>query len=294
MRPLRTLLAATVVASGLIVAVSAAGAASHAAPPRAAAPRALPSLGKCQTQVKTLTYQSGVLTAATDDPAYPPWFEKNTPSNGQGYESAVTYAIASTLGFPHKDVRWAYEPFSSSYAPGPKRFDFDINEISWTPQRAKVVTFSIGYYNVTQSLVTVKGEAIIHQHTPAELKTYLFGDQKGTTGLAYIYKYVKPTQQPLVFPTLELAVQRLQEKGYNGLVVDTPDGQYMATQQLKNGVQLGQFPSDGEHYSLLFQKGNKLVGCVNAAISHLIKDGKLAALQRKWLGIYNRIPTIKP
>lgn len=290
MRTSKTLVAAAIAASGLVVAVSAQAApATHRA-----APRALPTLSQCQKQVRTLTYQSGKLTVATDNPVYPPWFEHNSPSNGKGYESAVTYAVASLLGFPHNKVAWSYEPFSSSYAPGPKRFDFDVNEVSWTPQRAKVVTFSIGYYNVTQSVVTIKGNAIVAKHTPSELRTYQYGDQKGTTGLAYIFKYIKPTKQPLVFPTLDIAVQRLQVKGYDALIVDTPDGQYMATQQLKNGVQLGQFPTTGEHYSLLFQRGNKLVGCVDAAISHLHKDGQLAALQKKWLGIYNHIPTIKP
>jgi polar amino acid transport system substrate-binding protein len=288
MRTPRILVAAAVAAAGLIAAASAGVATASTTP------RSLPSLSHCQTLVKSLTHQKGVLTVATDDPAYPPWFESNNPSNGKGYESAVTYAVASLLGFSHKQVKWAYEPFASSYAPGPKQFDFDINEISYTAARAQAVTFSIGYYNVTQSIVTIKGNPIIANHTPTELRSYQYGDQRGTTGLAYIYKYIKPTKQPYVFPTLELAVQRLQEKGYDALIVDTPDGQYMATQQVHNGVQLAQFPSTGEHYALLFQRGNKLVGCVDAAISHLTKDRQLAGLQQKWLGIYTRIPTIKP
>src|SRR5215471_5038167 len=89
-----------------------------------------------------LLYQKGVLTVATDKPVYPPWFINNQPSNGKGYESAVAYAIAQQLGFTHAQVQWAYEPFNSSYAPGPKKFDFDINEISYSPQRAQAVDFS--------------------------------------------------------------------------------------------------------------------------------------------------------
>src|SRR5947199_2676367 len=70
-------------------------------------------------------YQKGVLTVATDKPAYPPWFENNNPANGKGYESAVAYAVAARLGFKRSQVDWAYEPFNNSYAPGPKKFDFD-------------------------------------------------------------------------------------------------------------------------------------------------------------------------
>ena len=96
-------------------------------------------------------YKSGVLTVATDSPAYSPWFESNNPSNGKGYESAVAYAIAKQMGFAPAKVVWVVEPFNNSYQPGPKKFDFDINEISYTPARAKAVTFSKSYYDVTQA-----------------------------------------------------------------------------------------------------------------------------------------------
>ena len=112
-------------------------------------------------------YQKGVLTVATDKPVYPPWFENNNPTNGKGYESAVAYAVAAQLGFKPSQVHWAYEPFNDSYAPGPKKFDFDINEVSVTPQRATAVTFSNSYYDVQQALVALKNSPIVSHHTPA-------------------------------------------------------------------------------------------------------------------------------
>ena len=93
----------------------------------------------------------------TDKPAYPPWFICNNPANGKGYESAVAYAVAAQLGFSKSQVKWVHEPFNNSYAPGPKKFDFDINEISATPQRAQAVAFSDSYYDVQQALVALKG-----------------------------------------------------------------------------------------------------------------------------------------
>ena len=87
-----------------------------------------------KASIGKLLYQPGVLTVATDKPAYPPWFIGNNPSNGKGYESAVTYAVAKQLGFGNSQVKWVYEPFNNSYAPGPKKFDFDVNEISATPR----------------------------------------------------------------------------------------------------------------------------------------------------------------
>ena len=115
----------------------------------------LPVAGVVPQTVQHETYSRGVLTVATDDPVYEPWFVNNTPSNGKGYESAVAYDVGSLLGFGHAHVKWVTEAFDSSYAPGPKRFDFDINEVSVTPDRSKVVSFSISYYATTQSIVAL-------------------------------------------------------------------------------------------------------------------------------------------
>ena len=239
-------------------------------------------------------YTKGALTVATDNPVYTPWFEKNKPSNGQGYESAVAYAIAHQLGFKPSQVVWVTEPFSSSYAPGTKKFDFDINEISYTPQRAQAVTFSNSYYDVQQAIVALKGSPIVTHHAAADLKKYLYGDQVGTTGLTYITNNIQPTQQPRVFDTLSEVSAALEAHRIDALITDTPTAQYMASAQLKHGVLVAQFPSVGEHYGLLFHLGNPLVTCVNKAIATLKANGTLAALQKKYLQIYLTFPTIQP
>ncbi|HUC56759.1 MAG TPA: ABC transporter substrate-binding protein [Streptosporangiaceae bacterium] len=244
--------------------------------------------------INKLLYKSGVLTVATDTPAYTPWFENNMPSNGKGYESAVAYAVAAQLGFSHAQVTWVHEPFNSVYAPGPKAFDFDINEVSYTAQRGQAVTFSNSYYPVQQAIVALKGTPIVTKHSPAQLKGYLYGDQIGTTGLAYINTKIQPTKTPKVFNTLALAASALEDHRIDALVTDTPTAQYMATAQLKKAVLVAQFPTVGEHYGLVLAKGNKLVTCLNKAIKTLTSDGKLAALQKQYLGIYLHFPTIKP
>jgi len=239
-------------------------------------------------------YAKGVLTVATDQPAYPPWFENNKPSNGQGYESAVAYAVAAQLGFKNSQVKWAYEPFDSSYAPGPKKFDFDINEISYSAARAQVVTFSDSYYDVQQALVALKSSPIVTKHTPADLKTYVYGDQVGTTSLAFINSQIQPTQTPKVFETLNDVKEALQTKQIAALVTDTPTAQYISSSEIPGSVMVAQFPSTGEHYGLLFAKGNPLVSCVNKALATLRSNGTLAQLASKYLQIYTSVPTIKP
>jgi polar amino acid transport system substrate-binding protein len=246
------------------------------------------------TGIQNELYTKGALTVATDNPVYTPWFVSNKPTNGQGYESAVAYAIAAQMGFKKSQVTWVTEPFSSSYAPGPKKFDFDINEISYTPQRAQAVTFSASYYDVQQAIVALKGTAIVTKHTPAELKNYLYGDQVGTTGLTYITNDIQPTAQPRVFDTLSEVSAALEAHRIDALITDTPTAQYMASAQLKHAVLVAQFPAVGEHYGLLFHLGNPLVNCVNKAIAALKANGTLQRLQQKYLKIYLTFPTVQP
>ena len=166
--------------------------------------------------------------------------------------------------------------------------------------RAQVVTFSNSYYDVQQSIIALKTNKIVKDHSRAQLKTYQYGDQVGTTGLSYINKYIKPTRSVRVYPTLGDATAALVSGSVDALVVDTPDGQYDATSGITNAkgklvaTQVGQFPSTGEHYGMLFQKGNPLVGCINTALAALKSNGTISSLQKKWLSIYNNVPTIKP
>ena len=241
-----------------------------------------------------LLFKPGVLTIATDNPVFTPWFVNNTPTNAKGYESAVAYAVAAQLGFGKSQVTWVHEPFNNSYAPGPKKFDFDINEISVTPQRAQAVTFSNSYYDVQQALVALKGTPIVTKHAPADLKSYVYGDQVGTTSLAFINSQIQPTSPPRVFNTLNDAKQALQTHQIAALVADTPTAQFISSSEIKHSVMVAQFPSTGEHFGLLFSKGNPLVGCVNKALATLKSNGTLQRLQNKYLQVYLSVPTIQP
>jgi polar amino acid transport system substrate-binding protein len=280
-----------------LVALAATAAAGLAACGSTAAPAASSgtTAASCSyASIQRELYQRGALTVATDKPVYPPWFENNNPSNGKGYESAVAYAIAKQLGFKPGQVHWAYEPFDASYAPGPKKFDFDVNEISYTAQRATAVSFSASYYDVQQALVALKGSPIAAKHSPAQLKSYVYGDQIGTTSLAFITGSIQPTSQPKVFSTLNDVKQALQTHQIAALVTDTPTAQYISSSEIPGSTMVAQFPTTGEHYGLLFTKGNPLVGCVNKAIAKLKANGTLAALQKQYLQIYLAVPTITP
>jgi len=250
------------------------------------------------------TVTAGKLTIGTDNPAYPPWYGGNPPPgspwkvsdprSGEGYESAVAYAVASAMGIPTTSVVWTYVPFNKAFAPGKKSFDFDINQISYTPARAKVVTFSNSYYDVNQALVVLAGSKIASAHSIADLRDYKLGAQLGTTSYQYIKDHIKPSKSPAVYQQNAAAIQALKNKQIDGLVVDLPTAFYIRDAQVDHSKVL-QFPvvPGGEHFGMVFAKGNPLAACVNTALAKMTSNGTLKLLQQQWLAKAGGAPVLK-
>jgi polar amino acid transport system substrate-binding protein len=268
-------------ASSAAASASAAPAASSSAAPSASAE---PALDTCSKENLTLT-TPGTLTIGTDTPAYPPYFVDDDPTNGKGFESAVAYAVADKLGFTPTEVTWTVVPFNKSYAPGDKEFDFDVNQISITPKRMKVVDFSNGYYTVNQAVVALADSPIANATTVAELQAAKLGAQVGTTSLDFINEVVKPADQPYVYNDTNDAKSALKNGQIDGIVVDLPTAYYITAAEIDNSKIVGQFPAQagGEQFGLLFAKGNPLVTCVNAALDELSASGELQSIQDQWL-----------
>ena len=231
----------------------------------------------------------GMLTVGTDNPAFPPWVLKNDPTSGDGYESAVAFEIADRLGFSKDEVKWVSVPFNKSYAPGPKDFDFDINQISVTPEREQAVTFSGSYYDVSQALIVNDGTPIASTTAVPQLKDYAFGAQIGTTSLQFINEMIQPTEQSKVFDTTSDALTALKNGQIDGTVLDLPTASYSAG---KGQTVVGKFGSTGEHFGLLFEKDDPLVTCVNQVLDDMRAGGVLDELEQKWLKDYLDVPTI--
>jgi polar amino acid transport system substrate-binding protein len=235
----------------------------------------------------------GKLTIGTDNPAYPPWFggtpqgewKISDPASGKGFESAVAYAVAEKLGFTKDEVEWTVVPFNNSFKPGPKDFDFDINQISYTPKRAQVVDFSDSYYDVNQSVVALKDSKIANATTLADLKDAKLGAPVGTTSYDYITQNIQPSQQPQVYDTLDAGVAALKAKQIDGLVVDLPTAFYVTAVQVPGGKIVGQFPTVGsqEYFGMVLQKDSPLTECVDEGLAELKDSGELAQIQQTWL-----------
>jgi polar amino acid transport system substrate-binding protein len=247
----------------------------------------------CEAADLPLT-QDGKLTIGTDSPAYEPWFSENDPSNGKGFESAVAYAVADQLGFAKNDVVWVKQAFNTSYTPGEKKFDFDINQISITPERAGVVDFSKGYYTASQAVVTMEKDAA-KATSLADLKEVELGAQTATTSLTAIREDVQPTTDPLVFDTSDQAKQALLNGQVDALVFDLPTAFYITAAEIEGSTITGQFESSAkpEEFGLLTEKDSGLAPCLDDALDALEKDGTLAALEKEWLSDVVSVPVLK-
>jgi len=245
------------------------------------------------SNLRTLT--KGILTIGTDDPAYTPWFDNNNPADGKGFESAVAYAVAKQLGYPAAKVKWVKASFNTVIQPGKKSFDFDINEVSITPERAKAVDFSTGYYDVAQALITTSKSKIAKAKSIADLANAKLGASVGSTSYATITGVIKPKAKPAVFDTNDIATQALINGQIDGLVLDLPTAFYVAAASLKNGLIVGQFaPKAGsDQFGLVLTKGSTLTKSISAAVDALRANGTLKALAAKWLSNTAGAPVLK-
>jgi polar amino acid transport system substrate-binding protein len=256
---------------------------------------------------------AGVMTIGTDNPAYPPYFEAGDgeftvpwenlgytgdPGSGKGFESAVAYAVADKLGFAKDKVTWTVVPFTNAFAPGAKTFDFLINQVSYTPDRAKAVDLSEGYYNLNQGVVALKDNPVAKATSLADLKAYKFGAMVGTTSYDAIQKVIAPTTETSVYDTNDAALEALKAKQIDALVVDLPTANFNVTVQLDKdpGTIVGQLEPFGgtpEYFSLLLEKDSALTACVNAAVAALGADGTLDKLASEWLPFQDTVPVLK-
>jgi polar amino acid transport system substrate-binding protein len=233
-------------------------------------------------------YTDGVLTVATDRPAYPPWF-KGSPKDYSGYEGDVAKEVAKRMDLP---VKWVVEPFNKSYAPGAKDFDFDINEITITPKRKQAVEFSQGYFDNAQGILVMKDGPAADAKSLSDLEDLTIGAQVGTTGLDFVNETIKPAEDPKVFDTTNDAKSALESGQIDVFVTDLVTTVYLRDFEIDGSTVIGKYPRN-EQCGILLEKGNPLVGCVNEALTSMKEDGTLEELQKKHLQQYLDVPTIE-
>lgn len=239
------------------------------------------------------TLAPGKLTIATGEPAYFPWVIDDKPESGQGFESAVAYAVAEQLGYAQADVVWTRTTFDGAVTPGAKAFDFNLQQFSITEDRKKAVDFSSPYYSAPQAIVSFKGSALDGKTAIADLKAAKLGGAVGTTSLDVIKTQIGA--EPQVFNDNAAAVAALKNGQIDGIVVDLPTAFYLSGVEVENGLIVGQLPStgDGDNFGLLLAKDSPITSCVSGAVDAIKASGKLDEITTKWLSTDAGAPVLK-
>lgn len=241
------------------------------------------------------TFTEGKLTIATGEPAFSPWVLNDDPASGEGFEAAVAYAVAEELGFAAEDVVWVRTPFESVIAPGPKDWDFNLQQFTITDERKQAVDFSSPYYTTSQAVVTTESSAAADAASLADLEGLTVGTSVGSTSYtAAVAQLGEDAVQ--VFNTNDEVVAALQAGQIDALVIDLPSAFYLRDAVLDGGKIVGQLAEStegGDQFGLLLAKDSPLTAPVTAAVDALREDGTLAALEEQWLTTAENVPVLQ-
>jgi polar amino acid transport system substrate-binding protein len=242
------------------------------------------------------TLEPGVLTIATGEPAFYPWVIDDAPESGEGFEAAVAYAVATELGYDQSAVKWVRTTFDAAIAPGPKTFDFNLQQYSITEQRREVVDFSSAYYQANQTIISFKGsklDGITTLQGVADAGAKL-GAAVGTTSLETIESALGLS--PSVYNDNAAGVTALKNKQIDGLVVDLPTAFYLAAVEIPGGIIVGQIEGTDDSdqgFGLLLAKSSPLTDCVTQAVDAIRSNGTLAAITEQWLADSAGAPVLR-
>jgi polar amino acid transport system substrate-binding protein len=240
------------------------------------------------------TIDADVLTIATGDPAFPPYVINDaTPEDGQGFEAAVAMAVARELGFEGDAVKWVRTPFDAAIAPGPKNFDFNLQQYGITPERAEVVDLSEGYYTAPQAIFGLADSPAASAKTISDLKSLKIGVAAGTTSVTYVEETIQPDQDPLIFNDNAAAKTALESDQIDAVVSDLPTAIYITTVEIEGTKVFGQIEGSGtDEWGLLLAKDSELTECVNLALEALKGSGELDQITTTWMSDYTDAPVI--
>ena len=240
------------------------------------------------------TLEDGVLTIATGEPAFPPYVLNDaTPEDGQGFEAAVAMAVAAELGFDADSVTWVRTAFDAAIAPGPKDFDFNLQQYTITPERAEVVDFSEGYYSASQAIFGLTDSAAAGATTLDDLKSLKIGVAAGTTSVTYVEDVIAPDNELLIFNDNASAKQALESNQIDAIVSDLPTALYITAVEIEGTSVFGQIEGSGtDEFGLLLAKDSPLTPCVDLALAALRDSGELDQITQTWMSDFTEAPVI--
>ncbi len=219
----------------------------------------------------------GTLTVQTNLPS-PGWWKGETPDSiTGGYEYCLAANIAHRAGLDGLKVENV--SFDALVAGQTQDFDIAMAQISVTPEREKVVTFSAPYFDSNLGVLASADAGI----TEDDVTSKKIGVQLGTTAVEWAQNELKPDSEAQVFPDTTAMVTAVSAGVVDAAVQDTAIMLGFAKNSGGTLEVVGQYET-GEHYAAIYPKDSANGDTISEAIEAMREDGTLDKLSATWLG----------
>ncbi len=240
------------------------------------------SFGECETygekgSISLEPVAEGVLTVQTNLPS-PGWWKGETPETTTGgYEFCLAVNVAHRAGLD--TVRVENVSFDALVAGQTQDYDMAMAQISVTPEREEVVTFSAPYFDSNLGVLAPAGTSI----TEDTVRDAKIGVQVGTTAVAWAQDVLQPSEKPQLFQDTTSMVTAVSSGIAEAAVQDTAI--MLGFAKNSNGALevVGQFET-GESYAAIYPQGSANEQAISDAIEAMREDGTLDELSATWLG----------
>jgi polar amino acid transport system substrate-binding protein len=245
-------------------------------------PEATASSVSCEPgALDTLT--DGTLTVGAGEP-FEPWYVGD-PTSGEGFESALVYAVAEELGYANEDVTWVTVTFEQIISPAVKPFDLAAYQTTITDERRQAVDFSSPYLTSRQGVIVADEGQYAGATTLAELDGAKVGVTASQTSLDAAESAWGDAVEVVPFNAAGDGMTALSSGTIDAMVMDVDQGVAASTVYFPDTQVIGTLPAVGEpeQLGLVLDKGSALTTCVSQAVDTLEENGTLDELRTEWL-----------
>jgi polar amino acid transport system substrate-binding protein len=236
--------------------------------------------GNCKITSKTNSIKitpvtAGTLTVETTLPAQG-WWNGTTPESiKDGYEYCMAAELANMAGLSKVAVKNV--SFDQLVAGHTNDYDLALAEITITPERAKVVDFSIPYFESNIGVLVQKGADV----TESNITSKSCAAYSGTTSVTFLQDKLHCASMK-VYPDSQTLYQGLLSGQVDADFLDTAIVLAEAKATGKLDV-VGQY-NTGETYGAIYPKGSANEDALNTGIKTMKTDGTLDGLSKSYLG----------
>lgn len=232
-------------------------------------------------ELPTLT--DGTLTVGAGEP-FEPWYV-GEPTSGEGFESALVYAVAEELGYAQEDVEWVTVTFEQIISPAIKPFDIAAYQTTITEERSQAVDFSSPYLTSRQGVIVADEGEYAEAASLADLEGARVGVTASQTSLDSAEAAWGDAVEVVPFSAAGDGMTALSSGTIDAMVMDVDQGVAASTVYFPDTQVIGTLPDAGEpeQLGLVLDKDSELTACVSQAVEALEADGTLQQLRTEWL-----------